>query len=1742
MQARYLSAFKSQVTGSDIEVDWGKENFSELAVFDFLKRNAKYFFPQTVISSVKGVTQTAITKEGRRKLLESELFKEYCGAFHGCSYNDDVAIKTLRKLMPMVMADAAHREANVTKNLVLLLKGLLGEKVFNAKCDTCACICFRRAIEIVSELPWNDESGGVENLWVLSTLLELKHDMTAFDMLRSARCTFAELMSFVRFSLDTCQSERQLMSRWRSAENVLRLVIDDGKSICASEALFCIDFLVGRLKFQNQIDIRRSVINFMKEILLLFAKSANLSEHKPTIYKTVFRTLMSFHRQCQTDLIVYCVDLCTQKMNHILFGATFIGASKGNSGANSFWNWLLPVVPETGLSSLALPFSEIWMRCNPNVPASVIEHIVASYDVLALIIQESLSLKMLHLVLGSFCVQPFEVETCYQLSSINPAFSAQLLVSDYMTDQVSIDKLDITNLNSSSENALVLDSTHIQMELGTLEQILRSSRNKNTGETLPYDDKDLILLLLSFCSSSLPEKTRIAASRCLAAIGIMDDMDEDYTIMPTKQVDRLSHAIEQDCLVTFTQACILEAVAASVKVSDSRIALIALDTLKLLMSTVTGQRCAELLSDTPSKENLFFLVSGTKSVNSSDVLLNDREITDLRRMTKESYTENSKEWCWDVSFWIHNTSFTTFEQWISRLVAALLVCCYESKVQHEVLGHEDNFYSACQRLSILNPTVASTIFPSIVMNLLLRDVTDVENNKIDDVLVDTWFGSCNGNTNRKLSRCIHIFLQYLPGGRSPKSVQLIIDLLDLLRRYTQHRFTTSQNHRSNKKRNKEAKQTTISDNTTNDNTTDNTTNGEKCILWHGAPYGTVLQVNGLKLANACISSHRFESAIFYAELFAGARFGGPRHALIAHSHSFPHSSRSISGFCEKKDGNDTMNDDIASYFEILRQCYSALGDDDARCAIEQQESDFNFCEENGAGLIISPMVREPPSLRKLQFLDNIAMRESSNSNSNRKMRMPIISCLDGLGFHGLTETYIRGLCVTGYTGNHCALEEDNFLREKIFECNLYAKQWDDPVYHSTSQSADQVFDPKSVESESLSMENGFNEHLVTALDALKRGNIVASQKYVSRARLCFVDDLSNRGSKTSMFRNINIYIDRLRTLNDLEDYLNRPDSTECVQRILAPVDFVGDFPRNRSSLSDCVRATIMNSIRLNECVWNSVSRSVAEGLEMQFQLHVSGRRHQAAQESLYRLSSVINSTKDPVRYLQLRLLEAKLLEGRNDFNSAIRNAKLIIKNAQESHHDDAYASVLADSLLLCGQWVAKHKVEPASSILSNYLQPAADKALHLQSVQNSVANSKRSTRALLAQGQLVANLFEAVSSRVKGLDWQKGEVGLIEREAECENLRREEANSKSKNQNDQIYRRHLEREIKSTRSQRKSIVGSLEVYRTQAIKSIATALVISGEAGPDDILNYVYRLVGLLFSGEHDWTKSMDEAVNDSVHKIPSFRFVPLVNQLLSRIAANKMVQKTTFQYHLHELIFKVAFDHPYHCLIPLITLSESNIGSKTEINGKAEGASMILSKLISNDPAFRAQLIESYKKLSFAYIHLASADTSEFKQVSSSKISFEKVCKTSSCRLDKCLGSGARKAPYVPCVLTKPPKICPDHEYGNGREDPIGSELIDTFESTFTITDSGVTLPKIVVCIGSGRGRFKQLVKGADDTRQDAVMEQVFGYANKILKLQRHSTSNGIALYHNLRLVTYKIVPLSHAAGVRTNVAMSHF
>ena len=58
----------------------------------------------------------------------------------------------------------------------------------------------------------------------------------------------------------------------------------------------------------------------------------------------------------------------------------------------------------------------------------------------------------------------------------------------------------------------------------------------------------------------------------------------------------------------------------------------------------------------------------------------------------------------------------------------------------------------------------------------------------------------------------------------------------------------------------------------------------------------------------------------------------------------------------------------------------------------------------------------------------------------------------------------------------------------------------------------------------------------------------------------------------------------------------------------------------------------------------------------------------------------------------------------------------------------------------------------------------------------------------------------------------------------------------------------------------------------------------------------------------------------------------------------------------------------------------------------------------------------------------------------------------------------------------------------------------IEYFESRYK-TAGGVNLPKIIDCLGSDGKKYKMLVKGNDDLRQDALMQQIFSLMNQLLR-----------------------------------------
>lgn len=76
----------------------------------------------------------------------------------------------------------------------------------------------------------------------------------------------------------------------------------------------------------------------------------------------------------------------------------------------------------------------------------------------------------------------------------------------------------------------------------------------------------------------------------------------------------------------------------------------------------------------------------------------------------------------------------------------------------------------------------------------------------------------------------------------------------------------------------------------------------------------------------------------------------------------------------------------------------------------------------------------------------------------------------------------------------------------------------------------------------------------------------------------------------------------------------------------------------------------------------------------------------------------------------------------------------------------------------------------------------------------------------------------------------------------------------------------------------------------------------------------------------------------------------------------------------------------------------------------------------------------------------------------------------------------------------------------------------ITNFDAHFSLC-GGVNLPKVLSALCSDGMRRRQLIKGRDDLRQDAVMQQVFGLVNQLL-CKKPSTAN-----RKLLVRTYKVL-----------------
>ena len=276
-------------------------------------------------------------------------------------------------------------------------------------------------------------------------------------------------------------------------------------------------------------------------------------------------------------------------------------------------------------------------------------------------------------------------------------------------------------------------------------------------------------------------------------------------------------------------------------------------------------------------------------------------------------------------------------------------------------------------------------------------------------------------------------------------------------------------------------------------------------------------------------------------------------------------------------------------------------------------------------------------------------------------------------------------------------------------------------------------------------------------------------------------------------------------------------------------------------------------------------------------------------------------------------------------------------------------------------------------------------------------------------------------------------------------------------------------------------------------------------------------LLALHASDEHDlsvlrffalWLESSESDLGNAVVKthlpnVPSWKFVVLLNQLMSRLQNDN----STFQMALMALTKRLCLEHPYHSVHHVYASTKGASSGDAATITRFEAA-VLVRKYVSSD-SVKGNLFK----------RLFSAD-SHYRQLADEALADRKTGK----RALKDIRAAVGVAKYIPTLHLPPVTISlPLRPDGNYDDLPV----VQRFEPTVSIM-SGLSSPKVLTAVSTTGQYYKQLFKsGNDDLRQDAIMEQVFEEVSKML--QNHKATR----QRNLHIRTYKVIPLSPTAGI---------
>ncbi|XP_013106382.2 serine/threonine-protein kinase ATM [Stomoxys calcitrans] len=256
----------------------------------------------------------------------------------------------------------------------------------------------------------------------------------------------------------------------------------------------------------------------------------------------------------------------------------------------------------------------------------------------------------------------------------------------------------------------------------------------------------------------------------------------------------------------------------------------------------------------------------------------------------------------------------------------------------------------------------------------------------------------------------------------------------------------------------------------------------------------------------------------------------------------------------------------------------------------------------------------------------------------------------------------------------------------------------------------------------------------------------------------------------------------------------------------------------------------------------------------------------------------------------------------------------------------------------------------------------------------------------------------------------------------------------------------------------------------------------------------IYRIIGLWFANKQNDT--LRATIQNNVTDVPSYKFICALNQMTARLNSKNV----EFIKILKEIMVRCTVEHPHQTLYQLYPIVYGHIdGTQNKTDYRSKMAQEIIARAKSK---INANIVKQLESAIPALIDFANTEIKDHKLTT---IALSE-------KLKRLKNLNAIHCP----TIDLPVRI--DQNYN--------VISIVKWESQVGLV-GGINAPKKLACVCSDGITRPQLLKGKDDLRQDAVMQQVFCMINNLLKQEPE------AVQRKLLIRTYKVVPLSTRSGI---------